>query len=200
MDGGGGGGGGTFFVLYETGLNNPDYPASTIVNIPLIIASGGHGASPHAHGIDGLCDTSETRNNYGVYYSDGKAGRGGSFRNDFDTFKSYSAVNIDFNVCNPTSFLDSEGCVRGGKACPYIINSGCGGAGGGGGDGEYCGGAGGGYIDGLVVPVIKENNDFDKYKLYGALSYSICENNDFKVMKSGANAEGGKIEISFVEQ
>ena len=110
----GGGGGGTYFVLYEIGNKNPTYKEKMIVNIPLCIAAGGHGATRlNMTAIDGLCETSENRNNYGGYKTDGRAGRGASFKEDFDIFKSYKTNENDYNKSNPKSFLNG---AIGGKA------------------------------------------------------------------------------------
>ena len=91
-------------------------------------------------GINGLCDIRGDRENYG-YKTTGKAGRGASFKNDFDIFESYKndQDGSDFNKCNPMSFLNG---AIGGKR--YTDNSCDGGFGGG---SHFEGGGGGGYIN-----------------------------------------------------
>ena len=207
--GGGGGGGGSYFILYQIGNKNPSYIENQIVNIPLIIAAGGSGAYSATYcfvnGIDGLCSTSENRNNYGGYKTNGMAGRGASFKNDFDIFKSYKENDSrDYNKCNPNSFLD--GAIGGQKYNAFACDGGFGGGG-----GSYNEGGGGGYIGGLVSRDDKDNFDSNKYSSYGALSY-ICQNenvveNAFNVIQknsviisiSGVNNGHGKIEIMFME-
>ena len=65
------GDGGSYFILHKIGNKNPNYNSNKIVNIPLYIAGGGNGACNASrykvNGIDGLCLTSENRNNYGGY-------------------------------------------------------------------------------------------------------------------------------------
>ena len=199
---GGGGGGGTYFVLYKIGNNNPNFKENEIVNIPLIIASGGNGACSvmgySVNGIDGLCNMSENRDNYGGYKSNGLAARGGSFKNDFDMFKSYCDSNNEFdhnyNKYNPLSFMDGS---IGGVGTFYGHNDGGFGGGGGGGGGRGGGGAGG-YIGGLVSSQDRKNSDRNKYKLFGALSYNMCQNKDSIIAVSGVNNTDGKIELEFV--
>ena len=205
---GGGGGGGTYFVLYKTGNNNPNYKSNSIVNVALIIGSGGNGAcdarSYKINGINGLSDSSENRDNYGGYKSNGYGGRGGSFLNDFNIFKSYDFVADfllynnynDYNKCNPLSFVNGSigGKGYGGLKC-------CNGGFGGGGRGfSSSGGGGGGYIGALVSPQDKENLNSNKYRLYGALSFSVCQNNIFKIAVSGKNNDNGKIELEFLDE
>ena len=195
--GGGGGGGATYFVLYKSGGNNPKYKnnRNDILNIPLIIAAGGHGACCawkwDLPGIDGLCDSSEHRNNHGGYVSNGCGARGASFRNDFNIFKSHKRIDdrtVDYNECNPRSFIN--GAVGGAKGTYGSV----GGFGGGGGS-AWSGGGGGGFIGGLVSPQYDSNIDIKKCSLYGALSLNSCQNNKDKVMISGCNNGNGKIEV-----
>ena len=234
---GGGGGGGTFFVLHKAGNHNVNYRNRNrnrnkngnyfnddgdnddnddyvVVDIPLIIASGGNGACNANHysvnGIDGLCNSSGNRNNFGGYESHGRGGRGGSFNNDFKRFKSFSensssnsptfdsklsasddSINVDFNGCNPESFVNG---AIGGQG---YTSDGCeGGFGGGGGSGAE-GGAGGGYIGGLVSNKDVKNSDVKKYAMYGALSYNSCQNDNMKINISGKNDSNGKVTVSF---
>ena len=185
--------------MYKTGNKNPNYDENEIVNIPLCIAAGGHGACGayyyKVNGIDGLSDISENRDNYGGYKTDGKAGRGASFKNDFDIFQSYKKDSgHDFNTCNPKSFLDG---AIGGKG--HVGSDPDGGFGGGGGASRQEGGAGGGYIGGLVSRCDWHNKDRNKYSSYGALSY-ICKDinmiqNNTMISISGQNNDNGKIEI-----
>ena len=198
--GGGGGGGATYFILYKSGNNNPKYKNNTILNIPLIIASGGNGACGaydyKVNGINGLCSSSENRNDFGGYKSNGRAARGASFKNDFNTFKSYiddGWKHHDYNKCNGMSFLDGS---IGGKG--YDDDC-CDGGFGGGGGSYTSGGAGGGYIGGLVSPPDPNNSDSNKYSLYGGLSYNICQNNKEKIITSANNNGHGKITVEFVE-
>ena len=206
---GAGGGGGTFFILYKYGNNNPNYKTtnsdsinsdSNIVNKPLIIAAGGHGACNSSkykvNGIDGLCDSSKDRNDYGGYETNGESARGASFVNDFDEFESYEdeGWDYDYNECNPTSFID--GCI-GGKA--HKGDKGCIGGFGGGGGSYQSGGAGGGYIGGLPCEQDQKNKDESKYALYGALSFNICKDNQDKVMMSGIHDANGSVEAIYVE-
>ena len=204
---GAGGGGGSYFILYKIGNGNPNYNQNEIVNIPLCIAGGGNGACTafryRVPGIDGLCDTSENRNDYGGYKTDGDAGRGASFNNDFDIFQSYKDDTYsDVNKCDPKSFLD--GSIGGEGDDEY---SSCGGFGGGGGSKYESGGGGGGYIGGLVSRRDEKNTDSNKYSSYGALSY-ICKNDNIvengihdniMMSVSGANNGDGKIEIMFMD-
>ena len=123
------------------------------------------------------------------YKTNGRAGRGASFKNDFKHFKSTIDETSDENMyhnCNPRSFLDG---AIGGKSC-YDQ----GGFGGGG--GSYLeGGAGGGYIGGVVSPRDMQNKDATKFELYGAW-FLILE----KVMLCGSNDGNGKIEVEFYEE
>ena len=115
-------GGGSYFILYTIGNKNPNYNENEVVDIPLCIAAGGNGACNalfyKVNGIDGLCDTSENRINYGGYETNGRAGRGARFRNDFDIFQSFQDEEYDYNECNPMCFLDGaiggEGYINGG--------------------------------------------------------------------------------------
>ena len=207
-DNAGGGGGGSYFILYKIGNKNPNYHQNQIVNIPLIIAAGGNGAcfsfNYKVNGIDGLCSTSENRNNYGGYKTNGQAGRGASFKNDFDIFKSYKNDKYDFNKCNPKSFLD--GSIGGERH----DQNGCDGGFGGGGGSSGEGGGGGGYIGGLVSRYDPYNKDCHKYDRYGALSYisqnvyiienvfSETQQNNSMISISGQNSDDGKIEIMFM--
>ena len=198
---GGGGGGATYFVLYKIGNNNPKYKKdeNNIANMPLIIASGGHGACNPSdyleNGINGLCETSANRMKYGGYNSNGRAGRGASF-NNIDSLNFSCCVDDvnnkqDYDKCNGQSFLDG---AIGGEG--YNEQSCDGGFGGGG--GSFCeGGAGGGYIGGLVSQQDPFQEHSNKYSLYGALSYSLCQDTAQKVMKSGCNKGNGKIEAYF---
>ena len=149
------------------------------------------------NGIDGLCFSSENRNNYGGYETNGRAARGASFKNDFDIFKSYKESDkYDYNKCNPKTFLDG---AIGGKKHNY-----------GGSDREFGGGAdsdceggGSGYIGELISRQDYDNKDPNKYWTYGALSY-ICQDeniveNVFNVtqnnnmMISGINNDNGNL-------
>ena len=79
--------------------------------MPLIIAAGGNGACSscwyRVNGIDGLsvdgarANGGFSRNDYGGYVSNGQAGRGASYKNDFDVFKSYvdNKLDHDYNQC-----------------------------------------------------------------------------------------------------
>ena len=217
---GGGGGGGTYFVLYKTGNHNQNYAQNTIVNQPLIIAAGGNGASAcsydynagesgaagtlgggtcksiaNCNGIDGLCESnfssSPGRKKYGGYKTNGRGGRGASFKNDFDIFQSYcdgSGNGSDYNKCNPKSFLDG---AMGGRKFGYV---GCDGGFGGGGGSYLEGGAGGGYVGGVVVG----NKQYNTYKLNGALSYNRYKDNRTTMMNSnGENNGNGKVEVEY---
>lgn len=181
--------------------------------VPLIIASGGHGAcgigvdyKPY-NGIDGLAIYAENRDDFGGYITDGHAARGASFKNDLKTFRSHSDTNdthfnsFDYNKCNPTCFISENGDQRaiGGSSCNplmdiFRVDGGFGGGGGVGAGSE--GGAGGGYIGGLVVKTDRQEY-YTKYKKYGALSYNICDR-ESKIMRSGKNSGNGKIQIQFV--
>ena len=186
--------GGTYFVLYRTGGYNPNHnynesnvKNNTIINKPLIIASGGNGADvSYVNGISGLGIYSENRNNYGGYKSNGNAARGASFKNDFNIFVS------NVSKCNASSFID--GGIGGEQGSKY---SGKRGGFGGGGSGGSGGGGGGGYIGGLVAPEDNYNTDQNKYSLYGGLSYNVCQNNCMKIMVSGGNKGNGKIEVAY---
>ena len=241
-DGGGGGGGGTFFVLHKISNNNPNYKEKAknknkdkdtpkekdkdkesqkekedrnkTVNIPLIIAAGGHGANDaeniaYTDGIDGLCDLSENRNDYGGYETNGSAARGGSFKNDFNIFQSYIRDDVDYNKCNSLSFLDG---AIGGQAMDKNCGDGgfgCGGA------GDREGGAGGGYIGGIVPPQsfhwgleFTTTDTLQEKCKYGALSY-VSDVNSVKdtnggsgadMMVTGCNNGDGKIQVTFLGQ
>ena len=186
--------------MYKTGKNNQNHKNDTVVKIPLIIASGGNGADNASYkvdGIDGLCFTSENRDDYGGYKSNGQGGRGASFRNDFNTFKSYAGKNKwdgDCNKCNPISFL--AGAVGGKQYENWSPDGGFGG----GGSSRQEGGAGGGYIGGLVSQQDSQNTDPKKYSLYGALSYNCCDVNHEIVMISGQNNGDGKIQVQYWSQ
>ena len=203
---GGGGGGATYFVLYKTGSKNVNYKKNKVVNIPLIIASGGHGACAafyyKTNGIDGLCNSSENRYNYGGYFTTGQATRGASFRNDFDNFKSFIYRDDDYNKCNPLCFLDGAIGGQGYSLNNNNINSTrntCDGGFGGGGGSHLAGGAGGGYIGGVVSPFDLENKyDANMYAKYGALSFNSCIDNDEKIMLSGYNNSNGRIQVRYI--
>ena len=242
----GGGGGGTYFVLYKRGAGSPNifsrYGTMTrntnntnnsrqstninahITDIPLIIAAGGHGACNaekySLNGIDGLCDCDENRDNYGGYQTNGRAGRGGSFEDDNDVFKSYIEVKNqrenesrstrstrstapqknDYNQYNGQCWITGGNGGKGVKSGigKYIVfdHRSNGGFGGGGG-GSLEGGAGGGYIGGVVQPQDENNSVKSKYKFLGALSYNCCTNST-KIMQSGYNNGDGKVKVTFV--
>ena len=224
---GGGGGGGTFFVLYKTGNNNPNYQKNTTVNIPLIVAGGGHGACYGYHykvnGIDASLSENRARDNHGArgFKTNGRAGRGGSFRNDFDIFESFTDNDkCDYNQCNPLSFLDGAIGGKGfdkntdkNKNSSSASARGCDGGFGGGGGSDHEGGAGGGYVGGVVSKIDLLSKDQQRYKSYGALSYvnnekmeiEMDENNKDYIMKSdnmmisGFNHGNGKIEVVLLE-
>ena len=156
-----------------------------------------------------LCSTSENRYNYGGYETNGRAGRGTSFKNDFDIFKSYKESDdycgeYDYNTFNPKSFLDG---AIGGQGYNYTLgrDGGFGGRG-----GSYVESGDGGYIGELVSRKDTDNEDINKYCTYGALSY-ICQNanivgnvfdatqnNGMMISISGQNNDNGKIEIMFM--
>ena len=197
--------------MHKIGNVNPNYNQfeNKIVNVPLIIAAGGNGACGDVKGIDGLCDMAENRDNYGGYQSNGKAGRGGSFINDFNVFKSYKQDNeTDYNKCNPSSFLD--GAIGG---LGFKASATDGGFGGGGGSaGENDGGGGGGYIGGVAMKQEALdagglNPSHQSYKC-GALSY-VCKGSIYScdniiagygidMMISGYNDSDGRIEIMYL--
>ena len=99
--------------------NNSNHDCN-IVDIALIIAGGGNGAhwakgdeskwnGMNASSTD-TCINRYTRSSCDFVstgiYDRYDAGRDGSFKNDFDTFKSSVSQLTDFNECNPLSFLD----------------------------------------------------------------------------------------------
>ena len=177
LAGGAGGGGGTFVVFSKN-------------NEPIIIAAGGHGAcypSWKVDGIDGLAIEAESRDDvkkFGGIISNGQAGRGGSFKNDFVTFKS----NKNCEKCNPMSFLSGNG-IGGKKFDDYSCDGGFGGGGG----SSYEGGGGGGYIGGLVA----QSNQFTKkFENYGALSFNAAQQG--RMMESGMNSGHGKVIIQYL--
>ena len=196
---GGGGGGGTFFVLFKRGENNPDHDcncqANNVVNTPLIVAAGGNGACQAsgctgiANGIDGLCDMSADRNDYGGYCmsSNGLAARGASFKYDFNIFQSVVDKTGNYNVCNGLSFMDG---AIGGRRYLSRYGNGCDGGFGGGGGSRNDGGGGGGYIGGCASRFSNE--------LLGALSCNACQNNSQRVMISGNNTGDGSIQVTYI--
>ena len=177
-----------------------------LVNTPLIIAAGGSGANSEyfgkLDGIDGLVYSSENKNddNYNNVLiqrsncnvnSNGRAGRGASFKNDFDMFKSYvdkGEFTDDYNQCNPKSL--TEGAIGGTR---YQCNKNlyrCNGGFGGGGGSWVEGGAGGGYIGGCIIPQNQENIDSINQ---AALSYNQCDSEIEAISKK--NDGDGKVDI-----